>query len=101
MRSKIITLIHQAAEESHEKLDDQMQNTGVTIRLFGPSGILDSIGLVNLVVAAESAIEDEFGVSVALADDRAMSQKNSPFRTVSALADYIMMILEEENVTVS
>jgi acyl carrier protein len=56
--------------------------------LFGRDGLLDSMGLVTLVVAVEQAIEDELGVSVSLADARALSQKASPYRTVGALADY-------------
>ena len=56
--------------------------------LFGEAGLLDSVGLVSLVVAVEQALEDELGVSVALADERARSQRSSPYRTVSSLADY-------------
>jgi acyl carrier protein len=57
-------------------------------RLFGRDGLLDSMGLVTLVVAVEQAIEDEYGVSVSLADDRALSQRTSPYRTVGSLAEY-------------
>lgn len=56
--------------------------------LFGREGLLDSLGLVTLVVAVERALEDRFGVQVSLADDRAMSQTQSPFRTVRSLAEY-------------
>ena len=49
--------------------------------------ILDSMGLVTLVVGVEQAIEDELGVSVSLADARALSQRNSPYRTVGSLAN--------------
>jgi D-alanine--poly(phosphoribitol) ligase subunit 2 len=56
--------------------------------LFGRNGVLDSLGLVTLVVAVEQAIEDVLGVSVSLADARALSQKASPYRTVGTLADY-------------
>jgi acyl carrier protein len=56
--------------------------------LFGREGILDSLALVSLVVAVEQAIEDELGVSVSLADAKALSQRHSPYRTIGALADY-------------
>jgi D-alanine--poly(phosphoribitol) ligase subunit 2 len=56
--------------------------------LFGRDGILDSMGLVTLVVAVEQAIDDELGVGVSLADARALSQRASPYRTVGTLADY-------------
>jgi acyl carrier protein len=56
--------------------------------LFGREGVLDSLGLVALVVAVEQAIEDEYGIGVSLADERALSQSKSPFRTIGALAEY-------------
>ncbi len=56
--------------------------------LFGPSGILDSIGLVSVIVEIEQKLSDRAGRDVSLMDDRAMSQARSPFRTVQSLADY-------------
>ena len=54
------------------------------------------IALVSLIVAVEQNIEDEFGISITLADERAMSQENSPFRSVRSLADYVETILKEK-----
>ena len=56
--------------------------------LLGPGGGLDSLGLVTLVVAVEQRLAQDFGVAVTLADEKALSQKNSPFRTLQALAEY-------------
>lgn len=56
--------------------------------LFGEAGVLDSVGLVSLVVAVEERLADELGIDVALADERALSQRNSPYRTVASLAAY-------------
>lgn len=64
--------------------------------IFGPGGLLDSMGLVTLITDLEEKLEDEFGVSLILADERAMSQKKSPFRTVSSLAQYISTLMQEE-----
>lgn len=64
--------------------------------LFGKSGKLDSLGLVNLIVNVERRINDEFGVAISIADERAMSQKSSPFKSVETLADYISLLLEEK-----
>ena len=49
-----------------------------------------------MVVAVEQNIEDEFDVTITLADERAMSQQTSPFRTVGTLTDYIEMLLGEK-----
>ncbi len=56
--------------------------------LFGPSGLLDSIGLVSVIVELEQKLSDRAGRDVSLMDDRALSQARSPFRTVQSLADY-------------
>lgn len=63
-------------------------------KLFGGDGILDSIGLVSFIVSVEEAIEDEFNVSIVLADEKAMSRRTSPFGRVSYLIDYILEILQ-------
>ncbi len=65
--------------------------------LFGIGGVLDSLGLVNLIVAVEQRLEDELGTVVVLADEKAMAQKNSPFRTVATLVDYIAQQLDEHS----
>lgn len=66
---------------------------GAETPLFGEDGLLDSIGLVSLVVGVEQAIEERFGVTVSLADEKALSQRQSPYRTVGALADYASRLL--------
>lgn len=63
--------------------------------LFGVGGSLDSHGLVNLVVCLEEKVEDELGKSIAIASERAMSQKQSPFRNLAALADFIHQLVQE------
>lgn len=64
------------------------------LRLFGGDGILDSIELVNFIVSVEEAIEDEFNLSIVLADEKAMSRRTSPFGRVSYLVDYILELLQ-------
>ena len=63
--------------------------------LFGKDGRLDSLGLVNMIVAVEESVSKEFGAELILADSRAMSQKTSPFRTVRSLVDYVSLLLKE------
>jgi acyl carrier protein len=63
--------------------------------LIGQNSVLDSLGLVTLIVDLEQRMDEEFGICVTLADDRAMSQRNSPFRSVASLTDYILMLTQE------
>jgi len=63
--------------------------------LFGPSGALDSLGLVSVVVELEQTLSDRIGSEVSLMNDRAMSQTRSPFRTIGSLADYALARISE------
>ena len=54
------------------------------------------MGLVTLIVDVEQRLEEQYDVVVVLADERAMSQERSPFRSVSSLADYISQLVEEQ-----
>jgi acyl carrier protein len=63
--------------------------------LFGPGGGLDSLGLVSLILDVEVAVGERVGRAVVLADDRAVSQRRSPFRTVGSLADHVLSRLAE------
>jgi acyl carrier protein len=83
-------VVRLAKEIASETGADVPATLGRDTRLFGTSGLFDSVGLVSLVLAIEQEVADRFGVTVALADEKALSQKNSPFRTVGALADYAM-----------
>jgi acyl carrier protein len=58
--------------------------------IVGPGAVIDSIGVVSLIVDIEQRLEMDHDVSVTLANDRAMSQRNSPFRTAGILADHIL-----------
>ena len=56
--------------------------------LFGNGSSLDSMGLLNLLMDLEERLDDQ-GIRITILDDHALSQKNSPFRTISTLAEYI------------
>jgi len=86
------TLSKSDSFEGGEQLDKS-----IDADLFGGKGKLDSLGLVSFVVATEQEIEEEFGVPISIADERAMSQKNSPFKTLGTFADYISLLLEEDS----
>ncbi len=64
--------------------------------LLGPTGRLDSLGLVNLIVAAESQIQEQLGVTISLADEQAMSQQQTIFESVGTLVDYVSACLDRE-----
>ena len=62
--------------------------------LYGEGGVLDSLALVSFIVAVEQALQDRLGRTIPLADEKAMSQKHSPYRTVGSLCLYISELLK-------
>jgi len=95
MRQEIIGLIIETAKELGEDeigIDGGLNENTI---LFGKDGVLDSMGLVSLIIAVEQAIEDRLDKSVGLADEKAMSQAKSPYRSVGSLADYAFSQIEE------
>src|ERR1700742_541286 len=63
--------------------------------LVGTDAVLDSLGVVQLIVEVEQRVEADHGISVTLANDKAMSARNSPFRTVGVLTDHVIATAEE------
>jgi acyl carrier protein len=65
--------------------------------LIGSSRILDSMGLVNVIVDIETAFLDE-DVEISLTSEAAMSGRISPFRSIGSLCNFIARQLgvEEE-----
>ena len=48
------------------------------------------MGLVTLITGVESFLEEEHQIDVTLVSEDAFSRRRSPFRTIDALADYIL-----------
>ncbi|MBR1580562.1 MAG: acyl carrier protein [Selenomonadaceae bacterium] len=89
-------IILEQIESFNENLDTPVDTSkGDDTILFGAGGVLDSVDFVGLILDIEQAINDEYGKHLALTGERAMSQRNSPFRTVGTLAAYIEKQLED------
>ena len=93
-KSIVENIIREVSNIIHTDNEEIVINENSVI--YGDNSQLDSLALVSLIVAVEQNIEDEFGISITLADERAMSQENSPFRSVRSLADYVETILKEK-----
>lgn len=95
-RAGVVALITASAQDVLQMRDGpeaQPMALGEETRLIGQGAILDSLGLVSLIVEVEQRLSDELGIDLILADERAMSQKRSPFRSIGALADYIYELI--------
>jgi acyl carrier protein len=90
-RQIIIDLIYDSLKEVNADLKStELEKPTPDTVLFGSTSALDSIALVNLIADLEEKIQDRFGKTIILADEKAMSRFHSPFRSVGALADSII-----------
>lgn len=97
IESQVSQLLFEAIEEINEQLPAQQHiRADLGTQLFGKDGVLDSYTLVQLIVAAEQKVQETLNKAITLADERAMSQKNSPFKSVGSLADYIVLLVRDK-----
>jgi acyl carrier protein len=93
---KVLTAIYRAVDLINAELppDRQLSKTPETL-LLGSQSVLDSLHLVSLLINIEREVEDTLGVALTLANERALSMKESPFRTIESLASYIGVLISE------
>lgn len=91
MKNQVIEVIAEAVADLNEELQyDSLKQIKDDTPLFGGDEGIDSLSLVRLVLDIEQRVDKRFNKVVSLADDRAMSQRRSPYRNVGALADFIV-----------
>ncbi len=97
--ARIVGLI---ADTVRDYLDPTIADKGMVIDestpLFGDNGLFDSMGLVSVVVAVEQEVSQATGTAITIADERAMSQRRSPFLSVGSLAAYTEELLKAADV---
>ena len=92
---EIIQVIFQAIDELNEQLPkEERLDKFVDMELFGSGGNLDSLKLVSLITTLEQKIDEKFGIAVTLFDHLATAENDNPFTSVSSLADFVALILE-------
>jgi acyl carrier protein len=95
-KGRILQTIFDVVEEINMELPkEQLMEKSEDFVLFGQSSKLDSLGLVTFIVAIEQKFQEDLGVVITLADERALSQKRSPFATIGTLADYAFSLMKE------
>ncbi|MDI5950753.1 hypothetical protein [Flavobacterium yafengii] len=93
-KNVIVEIIFQCIEDINNENGIDIAKD-LNTKLFGSDSELDSILLVNLIVAVEENIEELSGKYIPIADERAFSLEDSPFKSIETLADYIKVLLNE------
>jgi hypothetical protein len=96
LKARLLEATLATIDEVNEYLpDDRRLVRSPSTKLFGEQGALDSLGLVNFLLALEGRIADDFGQPVTLVSERALSQRSSPFATVASLAEYAAEVVDQ------
>ncbi len=89
-RDAILRLIIETIDEINaEQEPDGRMERSVDAVILGQGSKLDSLGLVNLVIALEQRFEESFEVELGLMDEEVMFAEPSPLETVGSLLTYI------------
>lgn len=84
----LLPLIAEVEEEVGEEIGRVRDAT-----LLGEDSALDSLAVVTFLVSVEEEVTSRTGQEIRLVDERAMSRRASPFRTLGTLADHICELL--------
>lgn len=96
MKDRIEKIVIDTLLELNEELElKSLAVPTLKTKLYGASSELDSLALVSFIADLEEKVSEEFNKDIVLADEKAMSQKTSPFRNVETLSLYIKSLLEE------
>ena len=95
-REQVENIIFESIDEVNAMLpEDEHLTKSLETRLLGEGGQVDSLGLVNLVVAVEQLVLEQLDLTIVLADEKAMSRKRSPFRSVETLLEHALECVQE------
>lgn len=85
LESKLLEIITREITLLNEELDyDHLRDVSSATPIYGAEDSLDSLSLINLIMAVERAVNSEFDKKVRLADPQAMSAEPSPYRDVAS-----------------
>lgn len=93
---RVLELIYETIDELNQTLAPEMQlSKSPETVLFGEGSTIDSLGLVGLIVGVEQRAAEQLEAVITIVNEKAMSLRNSPFRTVGTLADYVSELIQE------
>ncbi len=98
MKEQIFEIIKAAIDELNEELEyEELEQVTPDTPIFGGDSGIDSLSLVRLVVEVEAGVSEAFDAEVTLADEKAMSSRNSPYRSVATFTDFVLARVEGQH----
>lgn len=101
-RPRLITMMTALLQAT---LDDQHEHDKVvataSLPLVGENAAITSMRLVSFIADLETTLASDHGLNLTLVSEQALSRQKSPFRSVDALADYILELTDAGDQAVS
>lgn len=99
LKDKILEVIYQSVDAVNEFLPREQKiekkiSTVLLDKSLGSS--LDSMGMVNLIVALEEKIQEHIGKEISIAEELNVSEENNPFQTIDTLLASLTELLEKK-----
>jgi hypothetical protein len=95
-REHIVDLVYRTVDEVNEELEGDVKlDKDPASVLYGRGARIASMALVSFIVAVEDNLRAQLGLSVTLANEKAMSMERSPFKTLGSLIDYVVELVAE------
>ena len=96
MREDILGMVYTALDESDaQSLNGAPVEKTPEAPLLGSDQGVDSLTIVNLVVAIEEQIQKKMGKTVVLVDEDSMALQEHPFRTLGTLVTYVEKVIQK------
>ena len=100
LKERVYNILADAVRETADEIPGQEEiEIKPDLLLVGLDSQLDSLGLVSLVVTAETKLQHEFGISVALVDDDVLDSQDSNLRTLDNLVDHVTGLLKAQGIS--
>ena len=94
-RETVRNVVFNAIDEMNELLPKGRKiNKNLEEVILGKGG-LDSLDLINFLVAVEEKVEGQFGITISLLNENAVEDMKSHEGTTGGLVDYVLNLLNK------
>jgi len=93
-KDEMTQLVHEVIDDLNELLpaDEALDKAPETV-ILGEGGKLDSMGIINLVVALDGKLAGKCGRDVSLTDDPEIFSKDGVLSTVDTMTAYLLEVV--------
>lgn len=97
-KNRVTQVVFNAIDELNKILPEgNLLEKSFDTKVFGKSGQLNSLALLNFIVFTEDIFLKEFGFDLAIVGKKEMSKGENPFETIGSLVDHVVKILEQKD----